>query len=142
MTTIIRAFEATVDDVKAGERSVVARIGGRDIDRHNTVIEPKGIALESYRKNPVVLWEHGRDPARGMLPVGRNQWIKSDGDKLIAKTVFRDDPYANELFRAYQDGDLSGWSVNVLSHEASPPTSEEMRSNPTLGRCEMIYRRT
>ncbi len=142
MTPIVRAYEATVDDVKPGERSVVAKINSRAIDRHRTIIEPKGIELANYRANPVVLWEHGKDPARGTMPVGRNQWIKSSGDHLVAKTVFRDDDYSKELFRAYQEGDLRGWSVNVLSHDASPPTREEMRALPDLERCDLIYRRT
>lgn len=143
MSAIIRAYDATVDDVKPGERSVVAKIGGRAVDRHRTIIDPKGIDLASYRSNPIVLWEHGRDPQRGMMPVGRNLWIKTDGDRLIAKTVFRDDDYSQELFKAYQDGDLRGWSVNVLAHEASPPSREEIRATPDLAeRCDLIYRRT
>ena len=143
MQPIIRSYEASVDDVKPGERSVIAKIGGRAVDRHRTIIDPGGIDLAAYRSNPVVLWEHGRDPARGMKPVGKNKWIRADGGQLIAKTVFWDDEYSRELFRAYQDGDLKGWSVNVLAHEASPPTREEIRATPELdGHCDLIYRRT
>lgn len=141
--TVIRSFEAKVDDVVEKERAVIARIGGRAVDRHRSIIDPSGIDISQYNKNRIVLWEHGRDPHRGMLPVGRNKWIKVDGDKLIAKTLFRNDAYSEDLFQAYASEDLKGWSINVLAHEASSPTREEMRSSPELeSGCDIIYRRT
>lgn len=140
MNTVTRAYEATVDDVKPGERSVVSKINTDVIDRYRTVISPEGISLESYRKNPVVLWEHGKDPNRGTMPVGRNLWIKADAGRLIAKTVFRQDDYSQQLFEAYQDGGLRGWSVNILPRDSSPPTHDETRSRPHWAGADMIYR--
>lgn len=141
--TVIRSYEAKVDDVRPDERAVISKIGGMAIDRHRTIISHRGISLDAYRLNPIVLHEHGRCPTRGSLPVGRNQWIKIDGDRMIAKTIFRDDAYSSELFNAYKDEWMRGWSINVLSHEASPPTDEEMRSIPALRHeCDLIYRKT
>jgi len=139
MEAITRAFEAKIDDVKADDRSIVAKINTSGMDRHKTVILPRGGALENYRKNPVVLWEHGQDPARGRLPIGKNQWIKTTDDAIVAKTMFRDDDYSRMLWEAYRDEDLRGWSVMALPSEGSPPTIDEIaRSVPK--ECQFVYR--
>lgn len=142
---VLRAYEATVDDVVLSERSIVAKIGTGDVDRYRTVIDPAGIDLVQYRRNPIVLWEHGHDPVRGMLPVGRNLWLKqgrSGSGQLIAKTQFGKDEYSRTLFEFYRDGLLRGWSVRVLPHEGrcGPPTREERKARPELEACECVYR--
>lgn len=145
-TPVRRAYEATIEDVSKTDRSIVAKINTGDIDRYRTVISPDGIDLAGYRKNPVVLWEHGKDPQRGSLPIGRNQWIKpsngSGNGMLIAKTLFGKDDYSRSLFDMYEDGTLRGWSVNILpdNKRCSPPTKEEMRARPELSDCAMMYR--
>ena len=91
---IVRAYLARVDDVNPKERSVVGKINTAALDRFGTVIDPKGVELSNYNANRVVLWEHGQDPLRGAMPVGRNGWIRPaigpDGPELIAKTHFHD----------------------------------------------------
>ena len=142
MEPIIRAYEAAVDDVAAEQRTVTAIVNTGAVDRFRTVIDPAGIDLEAYRKNPVVLWEHGKDPTRGRLPVGRNLWIKRQGDRLIARTQFGRDEYSDALFSMYRDGLLRGWSIFAIpdAGKASPPTRAEIRSRPDLADCEMVYR--
>lgn len=142
---VLRSYEAIVDDVVASERSIVAKIGTGDLDRYRTVIDPAGIDLVQYRRNPIVLWEHGHDPVRGMLPIGRNLWLKqgrSGSGQLIAKTQFGKDDYSRTLFEFYRDGLLRGWSVRVLPHEGKcgPPTREERKARPELDACECVYR--
>lgn len=142
---LLRAYEASIEDVNKDTRSIVSKINTGDIDRYRTVISPEGIDLTAYRKNPCVLWEHGKDPQRGSLPIGRNQWIKSSESKngmLVAKTLFGKDEYSQALFDMYVDGTLRGWSVNILpdNKRCSPPTKEEMRARPELSECNMMYR--
>lgn len=141
---IVRSYEALIDDVQPGERSVVAKINTAAVDRFKTVIEPTGIDVKRFVKNPIVLWEHGKDPQRGRIPIGRNAWIKvrkTERD-VIAKTIFRDDPFSDELFRMYQDGTLKGFSVDGLMVPGlfGPPTSDEIRRRPELADCKMVYR--
>lgn len=141
---LLRSYEALIDDVQKGERSVVAKINTAVLDRFKTVIDPLGANLESYNKARVVLWEHGQDPMRGMLPVGRNLWIrarKAEKD-LIAKTVFGDDEFSQALFGMYQDGTLRSFSIRPLPDfsKCSPPTAAEVRSRPELADCKMMYR--
>ncbi len=141
---LLRSYEALIDDVSPGERSVVAKINTAAVDRYRTVIDPMGADLEAYRKNPVVLWEHGLDPTRGMLPCGRNVWVKprkAERD-LIAKTVFNDDEFGRSIFELYKSGCLRSFSVRALAgrENCSPPTPAEIRARPELAECEWMYR--
>jgi hypothetical protein len=140
---LTRSYEATIDDVKPKERSVVAKINTWDVDRYKTSILSRGAILDGYRKNPVVLFEHGEDPARGALPIGRNEWIVADDTTIKAKTIFRDDAYSRELFDCYREGWLRGWSVRMVNPEYGPPTAEEIRSRPELKAkdCRLVFRR-
>ena len=89
---VTRAFIARVDDINKKDRSLVAKLSTAALDRYKTVIEPKGMDLRAYNNNKVVLYEHGIDPVRGSLPVGRNGWLKpvigAEGPELIGKTFF------------------------------------------------------
>ena len=143
MDMLCRAYEATVKVSEGEERTVTSIVNTASVDRYKTVINPGGIDLVAYRKNPVVLWEHGKDPTRGSRPIGRNLWIKQVGDTIQAKTRFGSDAYSQEIFNLYKDGLLSGWSINVLPDRdsSSPPTKDELRSRPDLSKCEMVYRK-
>ncbi len=143
-TSIIRSYDAAVENVLPGEKSVLARIGSDEIDRYGTCILPNGVDLSTWNKMPSFLWEHGKGQ-RGSLPVGRGwaKWRKSEND-LLAKVVFREDEFSQMLFSMYSDRTLSGFSINVLPNfnMCTPPTNEEVRSRPELTRCNMMYRAT
>lgn len=142
---ITRDYAATIEDISTQERMVTSRINTSSIDRYRTVIDPAGIDLTAYKANPVVLWEHGKDPTRGSLPIGKNTWIKTIAGKtseIRARTQFGKDEYSQALFEMYRDGLLRGWSVNVLPDpkRTSRPTKEEIRARPELENCLMMYR--
>lgn len=143
MEKLCRAYQAEVRSVDGEERTVTSTVNTASVDRYKTVISPEGIDLLAYRKNPVVLWEHGKDPTRGSKPIGKNLWIRQVGPTLQAKTVFWDDEYSRSIFEMYKEGMLSGWSINVLPdpNSSSPPTKEEMRARPELSECRMVYRK-
>lgn len=143
MEKLCRAYQAEVRAVDGEERTVTSTVNTASVDRYKTVISPEGIDLMAYRKNPVVLWEHGKDPTRGSKPIGKNLWIRQVGSTLQAKTVFWDDEYSRSIFDMYKDGMLSGWSINVLPDpdSSSPPTKEELRARPDLSECRMVYRK-
>ena len=143
MEKLCRAYQAEVRAVDGEERTVTSTVNTASVDRYKTVIAPEGIDLMAYRKNPVVLWEHGKDPTRGSKPIGKNLWIRQVGSTLQAKTVFWDDEYSRSIFDMYKEGMLSGWSINVLPDpdSSSPPTKEELRARPDLSECRMVYRK-
>ncbi|WP_422924480.1 hypothetical protein [Singulisphaera sp. PoT] len=141
---ISRAYTAKIDDVKPGERSVVAVINTNAVDRFKTVIDPFGVKTANFDKSRLVLWEHGKDPRRGKLPVARCAWLKVDrGTKsIIAKSIFRQDEFADQLFSMYQDETLRGFSIDGLADPKTcgPPTIEEIKKRPELAECKCIYR--
>lgn len=133
---ITRDFSAMVEDVSTQERMITARINTSSVDRFHTVIDPKGIDFTAYKKNPCVLWEHGKDPTRGSLPIGQNKWLKNMGSEIRARTQFGKDDYSQALFEMYRDGLLRGWSVRVLPEPGTfgPPTKAEIKARPELSR--------
>ncbi len=136
MDTLIRSFDASIDDVNQVDRTIVARVNVASLDRLNSIIDPKGGNLEAYRKNPVVLWEHGKDPRRFTDPIGRNLWIKSSGGNmpsdLLGKTRFLEDDFSQQRFEWYRDGTLNAFSVRVMPLEWGPPTRDEVKVRPEL----------
>ncbi len=142
MNEIFRSFEAEIESVLEGERAVVARVNTAGIDRLKTVIDPLGCDVTHFNKTRSVLWHHGQDPARGMVPIGQG-WVKvrrTERD-MVGKTTFGTDDFSDLLFQQYKSGALRGWSIKAGVHDASPPTKEEIRSNQALADCEMVYRK-
>ena len=146
MSNVIRAYDAQIDSVDKADRSLVARINTAGTDRYRTVIDPRGGKLDNYRKNPAVLWEHGKDPRRFTDPIGRNIWVRHNGGQrpteLLARTKFLTDDFSQQRFEWYRDGVLNAFSVNILpvAERCSPPTREELRAIPEWETAETIYR--
>ena len=145
MTVQIRAYDAKLD-VLEGERAVVATINTDAVDRYRTVILPKGAKLENYRKNPVVLLQHGPGLFGGggpPLPIGRNAWIKITNGRMVAKTVFAPADVsedAERVFRMYQSDFMRAWSVSFDPIEYGKPTPEELRAKPDWAEADLIFR--
>ncbi len=146
MNNVVRAYDATVADVNKADMSLVVRINTAGVDRYKTVIDPGGAKLENYRKNPVVLWEHAKDPRRFTDPIARNQWVRTDGGQrptsLLAKPQFLSDDFSRQRWEWYRDGVLNAFSVNILPVDgsSSPPTKEETRARPEWESAHTIYR--
>jgi HK97 family phage prohead protease len=103
-------------EVKAGEgdsRTLTFTISSAAVDRVGDTIAVSGWKLESYRKNPVVLWGH--DSAD--FPVARSPKIWIEGDKLKAEAEFvpKENPatglHAEGVLQLYKQGFLSAVSV-------------------------------
>ncbi len=141
MQEITRAYEASIDSVMEGERSVVARINTAIVDEFRTIIDPMGADVSHYNQNPPVLWQHGKE-ARGSLPIGRGMVkIRKSENDMIGKCIFAKDEFSQQLFDMYKDGTLRGWSINMIPTESSVPTQEELRARPELEQCDLIYRK-
>ena len=146
MSNLIRAYDAMVDDVNRADRTLVAKISTAGVDRYRTVIDTRGGRLENYRKNPAVLWEHGRDPRRFTDPIGRNVWIKHNGgqrpDTLLARTKFLEDDFSQQRFEWYRDVTLNAFSISILpvDERSGPPTREELRASPAWETAQTVYR--
>lgn len=112
-TQLRAAFAA---DVKAGtgdSREVQFTISTGSVDRMGDTIDPKGWVLDTYRKNPVVLWAHDAS----LLPIAKADkvWIEGDSLKAIAtfvpKATLR---FADTVLELIKGGFLSATSVGFI----------------------------
>ena len=86
----------------------------------------EGIDLTQYTRNPVLLWQHNR-PWRGtkdeVLPIGKMENLRVDGDNLIGTPVFdENDDFARQIKAKWEGGFLkmvsAGLEVIELSERA------------------------
>ncbi len=103
-------------EVDKNERTAVVVLTRRIRDRQGDILEPAGVRLKSFRKNPVVLWAHDY---RG-LPIGKSLWEKAQGDALIAKVRFANTDFAQQVWQLVQSGFLNSWSVGFVPIQAEP----------------------
>lgn len=95
-------------------RSVITTI---DPDKAGDVIVPTGVRnLDDYLSNPVVLWAHNRTQ---FPPIGICEWLDVQPRRIVAQTRFaKGVPFAEDLFRLYEQGVLRGWSVGFVPRRA------------------------
>jgi HK97 family phage prohead protease len=98
------------------------------LDRANERIEPKGWKLDNYKKNPVILFDHGHDFAFGSMPIGKALRVESLEDGLFVKAQITKSN--TEKLTAIRDlieeGILKTFSVgfNPIGENAIEKTSE------------------
>lgn len=105
-----------------GTFEVIATTEG--IDRDGESILVKGWVLDNFMKNPVLLWGHDYYS----LPIGAVTSVTQEGDSLIAKGVFANNPRAQEIRQLYDDGILKAVSVGFipLERQANVITKAEL----------------
>lgn len=127
-----------VREIRRAEKAVVATISTRARDRHGDIVDPKGVRLERFRKNPVVLYAHDY----GGLPVARSMWERlrlvdngrDGGGELIAKPQFHlDTELSREVWALVEKGVLSAWSVGFIPEKWEPITASPQRTQKTDG---------
>lgn len=107
------SFETSVKANEGESRSLSFVISSARIDRAGDTISVEGWKLDSYRKNPVVLWAHDAT----MLPVGRATTIEIDGGKLKAVAEFTPagmSRFNDTVYEMYKGGFLSATSVGFM----------------------------
>ena len=123
-------FVSDKDSVKVDEkeRSVVSRISCVNVDRDGDSLLPSGVMLDNYKRNPIVCWSHSYNTPEQII--GKNMWIKSDDQGLVAKTAFANNEFADQVYRAYTEDVggtgplLRGWSVGFIPIEYETPTKQ------------------
>lgn len=109
-----QARTLSVDAGKLRIRSVITTI---DPDRAGDVVVPTGLRnLDDYLLNPVVLWAHNRTQ---FPPIGLCEWIDVQPKRVVAETRFAQGvPFAEDIFRLYEQGVLRGWSIGFVPRKA------------------------
>src|SRR5207248_11236357 len=87
-------------------------------DRVGDVVVPSGLRnAEEFLKNPVVLWAH----QRGMPPIGCCRALEVHDDRVVAETQFaKGVPFAEDVFKLYEQGILRGWSIGFVPVRTRP----------------------
>ena len=72
---------------KAGKGSITIEglANANTVDRMKEIILPSAWSLDNYKKNPVVLFDHGHDPTFGFMPVGRAVEVEARDEGLYTK---------------------------------------------------------
>ncbi len=108
---IVEQIKAAGDDRKF---KVIAST--EDLDRYNEIIDQSGWVLDSYMKNPVILWAHDHT----QLPIGVADKVYVDGDKLIVEGRFAPadaNPMAEQVKKLYDAKIIRTVSVGFLGLE-------------------------
>lgn len=108
-----KGFVCEVKAAAGEDRALDFVISTEAVDRMGDVIAADGWKLESYRKNPVVLWAH--DSA--MMPVAKASNVRIEEGKLRARATFMDrtiSGFADAVFNALKGGFLSATSVGFI----------------------------
>jgi len=93
-------------------------------DREGDIIVPKGVHLENFSKNPVVLWEHGlgeitRPIAKCQHPDGKLA-LEVEEDQILATSYFTDKTLeSSQIFHLIAEGLVRATSVRAVPIKSS-----------------------
>jgi phage head maturation protease len=124
----------TVDPKAMRVRSVITSI---DPDRAGDVVIPTGLRnRDEYLLNPVVLWAHDRVR---VPPIGSCEWLDVQPRRVVAETRFAQGvPFAEELFRLYEQGVLRGWSIGFVPRRATRVPRSDGRLSLHVSEWELL----
>ena len=114
------------------------------VNSYWTRVITAGIDTSQYRRNPILLWQHSR-PWRGdageVLPIGRIDNLRVDGDRLIGTPVFdAKDEFARRIAAKFNDGFLrmasAGLDIVETSTDARHIVPGQRRA--TITKCKLV----
>src|SRR5262245_52459805 len=113
-----------VDHDKLTVRSVITTI---DPDRAGDIVVPTGLKnADDFLLNPVVLWAHQR---ASVPPIGVCKCIDIQPRRSLAEPrSARGVPFAEDVFRLYEQGILRGWSIGFVPRKSRrlPPVDPRL----------------
>lgn len=116
MDKLIKSFTAETKSSDDARRLVV-KISTSTPDRSGDIVNPAGVILDNYLKNPVVALMHDY---RG-LPIAKAENITITDDSIYADVVFPDEnvnPISDTVLRLYKGGFMNAWSIGFAPVEA------------------------
>ena len=115
------------EDDKTGKMAKATITTGKK-DRHGTTIETKGGDISHFMKNPVILFNHGRDPLFGSLPIAKAKEIETHRNSLVAHWTWATEdlnPKAVLIKNQWENDYLQATSIGFLAHEIEEVPSED-----------------
>lgn len=98
----------------------------------------EGIDIEQYQRNPVLLYMHRR--GGDILPIGRVENLRLEGDKLIGTPVFdMNDPFAKQIADKWESGFLRmcSPSLELLEKSTDKALLLSGQTRPTVTRSRL-----
>ena len=99
--------------IEEGERAAIRLITTPRLDRDGEILLPDGAVLDDFRQSPSVLFGHDYSS----LPVGKDVWIKASKKGILAKTVYANHQFAEDVFQCVKGGFLNSNSVGFIPIE-------------------------
>lgn len=106
-----KRYNGEIALLKDEDRTFLAKITTIDTDRDNEVIDPKGIDIESYMQNPVVLWDHQHSDA----PIGKIVQIEKTSKEVFAKIKMASTQKAEEVWQLIKGGFIKACSIGFIA---------------------------
>jgi HK97 family phage prohead protease len=100
-------------DGESDSRKVAITISTKALDRHRDTVDPLGIDLANYEKNPVVLWAHSHN----MPPIARSVALKVNSKALRSVAEFMPaemSAFADSVYQMVKGGWLNAASIGFL----------------------------
>lgn len=120
-----------------GEDEVEVRMSTATLARDGHILIPQGARLDSYKKNPVFLWNHDVDG----FPVGRSEQIQIDGEEIVARVRFPPlgiSARADECRGLTKAGFINGVSVGFDPLDGEPLDPKNPRGGQRFTDWDMI----
>ena len=97
------------------------------VDRDGDVVDPMGVDLKNFLKNPVLLWGHDAYS----LPIGKvtNVNVSSGDITFDAEFASKENDFAKKVFDLMKGGFLNAFSIGFIPHE---------RENEVITRSELL----
>jgi hypothetical protein len=129
---LLDAVAVQTPALDVSERSAKFIISTPTPDRSDDVVDPLGVMLDNYRKNPVCFYDHGFSGIT--QPIGKCE--DADGNLAMVVTkegieatcYFADSYEANQIYELVKGGFLRSASINMT------PLDAEVRSDGGAGR--------
>jgi uncharacterized protein len=121
MDILKRVFSSEIKGIDDKEGTLTAYISTDTRDRMDEVLDPEGMDMTNYKKNPVVLWAHDYSQP----PIGKALWVKRDGVGIISKVKFASTAFAQEIFQLYKEGFLKAFSVGFIPKDTKEGDGEK-----------------
>jgi len=99
--------------IEEGERAAIRLVSTPRLDRDDEILLPDGAVLDDFRESPSVLFAHDYSS----LPVGKDIWIKTTKKGILAKTVYANHQFAEDVFQCVRGGFLNSSSVGFIPVE-------------------------
>lgn len=107
------------------------------LNSYGTWLPVSGAILDSFIANPVMFYDHR---SYSMLPIGKWENIRIEGDKIIADPVFDDDEQAQQIKKKFLSGSIRGASIgaDIIEESSDPKWLKPGQTRPTIIKYEIF----